>query len=171
MCSGGLDLNPQYLPCGYGGLLFGLLTFKTVLLAIGAAAVLYYGWPIIEKILLVLPIPDPKSIKEKFTGMLQSSTNVIRGKGNNNTASGYSGIGKPVESLSEEDDEEDNLGGSTLNGSGSSNGTHTKKGLNYDSDEDKEDNELITLDKDTVSRDRTNTAADKIPKLSKPQTQ
>jgi len=29
------------------------------------AAILYYGWPVIEAILIVLPMPDPAEIKEK----------------------------------------------------------------------------------------------------------
>jgi len=42
-------------------------------------------------------------------------------------------------------------------------------GLNYDSDEDKDgSNELISLDNVGSSRDRTGTAAEKVPKLRKP---
>jgi len=26
---------------------------------------IYYGWPILETILIALPLPDPKNIKEK----------------------------------------------------------------------------------------------------------
>jgi len=29
-----------------------------------SCAVLYYGWPVIEAILIMLPIPDPKVVKE-----------------------------------------------------------------------------------------------------------
>ncbi len=66
-------MNPHVFTCGYSGLIFGLLSFKTVLLAIGAIVTLYYGWPMIEKLLLILPIPDPKSIKDKIMGMAKSS--------------------------------------------------------------------------------------------------
>lgn len=43
-----------------------------------------------------------------------------------------------------------------------------EKGSNlaYDSDEDKESNELMNMDNGV--RDRTNTAADRVPKLNKP---
>lgn len=37
-----------------------IVSFKTFALIILGIACLYYGWPIIEAILLVLPIPDPK---------------------------------------------------------------------------------------------------------------
>ena len=60
----------------------------------------------------------------------------------------------------EEDDEEDDK---PMNGNRNKKSGH-HNGLNFDSDEDKEGNELITLDNDT-NRDRTGTAADKIPKL------
>jgi len=30
-----------------------------------SCGVLYYGWPVIEAILIMLPIPDPKNVKEK----------------------------------------------------------------------------------------------------------
>lgn len=62
----------------------------------------------------------------------------------------YEGIGRASESLEEDDDDED-LGGQPLNStthSTTNNGKKGSHGLNFDSDEDKEDNELITLDKD-----------------------
>jgi hypothetical protein len=34
------------------------------------AAVIYFGWPIIEAILITLPIPDPKHVKEMVLGWL-----------------------------------------------------------------------------------------------------
>jgi hypothetical protein len=58
------------MPCGYGGLLYGLLNLKGIMITLGVIAALYYGWPLIEKILLILPIPDPKSIKDKIIGMV-----------------------------------------------------------------------------------------------------
>jgi hypothetical protein len=42
-----------------------IISFKTVAIAIIGFACLYYGWPIIEAILLVLPIPDPKESLNK----------------------------------------------------------------------------------------------------------
>jgi hypothetical protein len=37
-----------------------IVSFKTVAIALIGFACLYFGWPIIEAILLLLPIPDPK---------------------------------------------------------------------------------------------------------------
>jgi len=47
-----------------------------------------------------------------------------------------------------------------------------KSNLNFDSDEGGDGSELITLDSnETTTRDRTSTAADKIPKLQRPSNQ
>jgi len=74
--------------------------------------------------------------------------------------------------LQEDDDEEDGAR-RPMNGRKSSkkNGhAHANNDLSFnDSDEDKEGSELITLDESSNgSRDRTNTAAEKVPKLKKP---
>lgn len=81
MCNGGLDLQPRVMTCGYTGLLFGIASWKNVILLLVVAAILYYGWPLVEAIIVKLPIPDPKDMKEKFSGVIQSIKN--RGKGSN----------------------------------------------------------------------------------------
>lgn len=40
--------------------------------------VLYYGWPVIEAILILLPIPDPKVIKETTTSVFSRAVEGIR---------------------------------------------------------------------------------------------
>jgi len=35
-------------------------------------AVLYFGWPIIEAVIIMLPIPDPAGAKEKALGVVSS---------------------------------------------------------------------------------------------------
>jgi hypothetical protein len=42
------------------------MSFKTFFIFLITALALYYGWPIVEKVLLSLPIPDPKDVKEKI---------------------------------------------------------------------------------------------------------
>jgi hypothetical protein len=46
-----------------------------MLFVIIAVAILYFGWPIIEKILIALPIPDPKDVKEKFFKLFSRGNN------------------------------------------------------------------------------------------------
>ncbi len=158
MCQGGLDLRPTIISCGYGRFIFGIISFKTTLLLFGAFGILYYMWPFVEKVLLVLPIPDPSTIKEKFSSFVASTTSAMSKK---NPKHDYEkGFDRAPESLEEEDDEDD-VGKPMNNGKGS------KSGLNFDSDEDRDGSELISLDNDG-NRDRTGTAANSIPKLQKP---
>lgn len=41
-------------------------------------ACLYYGWPIIEAVILVLPIPDPKDSIEKAKALAGSATDFVK---------------------------------------------------------------------------------------------
>jgi len=49
--------------------LANMLSLRSLATAAIACAVLYYGWPIIEAIILVLPIPDPKGLIEQIQGV------------------------------------------------------------------------------------------------------
>ena len=64
-CVGGLDLNPISYSCSAVG---GFFTFKTLLTLAVVGLALYFGWPIIEAVLIILPIPDPKDVIEKVKG-------------------------------------------------------------------------------------------------------
>ena len=122
------------------------------MMILGAA--LYFGWNYVEAVLIALPIPDPKDIKEKITKMINRDG--ATGKKHQD----YSQKFDAPESLGD-DDEEDDVGKPINLNSGNG-------GLNYDSDEDKDpSNELISLGGDN-SRDRSNTAANSVPKLKKP---
>jgi hypothetical protein len=68
-CIAGLDLNPVVYSCSYSGMILGFLSFKTFLSLVIMGAIFYFGWPFIEALLIVLPIPDPKEIKDKFMGL------------------------------------------------------------------------------------------------------
>jgi hypothetical protein len=156
------------MTCGYGGLVFGVVSIKNLIIGLIVVAVLYYGWPIFEAILIKLPIPDPKDMKDKFSSALTSIKE--RGKGKTPDKKQYSqGFEQRPESLNDEEDEEEApFGNHGKKGGHSGHGHGNTSGLNYDSDEDKNhDSELIDLDGGSSSRDRTNTAAEKIPKLQK----
>ena len=66
MCTGGLDLNPHVFACGYSGLIFGLFSFKSTLLVIAIIAIVYYGWPLIDKTVKTLSFPSLQTVKDKF---------------------------------------------------------------------------------------------------------
>ena len=160
MCVGGVDLNPIVYSCSYSGMIFGVLSVKNLLYILVVGGLLYFGWPYFEAVLIALPIPDPKELKEKFSGMFSKGKGASANKKPANAkAAGYTErFDQAPESLEEDDDDEDVGKPMNLNKGGN---------FNYDSDEDKDGgNELISLD--SSSRDRTNTAAEKIPNLQKP---
>lgn len=59
---GGLDLNPLVYTCSP----VSMFSLRTILYFIIIGAILYFGWPLAEAIMIALPIPDPKDIKEKL---------------------------------------------------------------------------------------------------------
>ena len=65
-CIGGLDLSPTSYSCRTG-----FVSFKGVLYFVILALALYFGWPLIEALILVLPIPDPKDIVEKVKSLFR----------------------------------------------------------------------------------------------------
>ncbi len=66
-CTGGLDLNPIVYSCSGLG---GLFTLRNVLILAIVVIMLYFGWPIIEAILIMLPLPDPKELKQKISSFV-----------------------------------------------------------------------------------------------------
>ena len=78
-CYGGVQLDPHRSPCtGLGWILY-ILNFKTILGLALTVAILYYGWPIIEAIILVLPIPDPKDTVESLKYYLTQGPQLVFG--------------------------------------------------------------------------------------------
>lgn len=59
---GGLDLNPLVYTCSP----VSMFSLRTILYFIIIGAILYFGWPLVEAIMIALPMPDPKDIKEKI---------------------------------------------------------------------------------------------------------
>jgi hypothetical protein len=64
-CMGGLDLNPTVYTCSP----VSMFSIRTLGYLIIIGAILYFGWPFIEALIIALPIPDPKDIKDKVKGM------------------------------------------------------------------------------------------------------
>jgi hypothetical protein len=72
-CYGGTELEPYRRACTSFGWLGSLISFKTIATIALVCACFYYGWPIIEAIILVLPIPDPKDQIEKVKSVAGSA--------------------------------------------------------------------------------------------------
>jgi len=52
-------------------------------------AVCYYGWPIIEAVLLLLPIPDPSDLKDKAKSYGNKAMEMVSGGSKNADMVGY----------------------------------------------------------------------------------
>lgn len=108
MCVGGLDLNPIVYSCSYKGLILGFLSVKNLLYLLIVGGIFFFGWPYIEALLIFLPIPDPKNIKEKITGVFSGMKSQATQKRPNVKSAGYTErFDQAPESLEEDDDDED----------------------------------------------------------------
>ena len=129
-------------------------SLKNILIVCIAGLAIYFGWPVVEAIVIFLPLPDPKDVLEKFKRFTSRAPAPSHKKSPNGAA--YSGnFGEAPETLGDSDDEKPPK-------------VKKRKGLSYgdSEDEEKDSSELITLD---GTRDRTHSAADNVPKLAKPE--
>ena len=171
-CYWGLDLNPETSSCSLVGGFFTLRTFL-YLAIVGLAC--YYGWPVIEALIIVLPIPDPKEIWAKvkgfLTGSMQSLSQTTRSASIAKKGPYARDFNQAPDTLGESDEEDDIGKVPKLQGGHRKEAGKKSSGLSYgDSDdnenEEKDQTQLITLDGTTVGlRDRTQSAAENIPKL------
>jgi len=86
-CVGGIDLEPYRYHCSGAGRIFNWLSFRNILILSAIGAIVYYGWPMIEAVLLLLPIPDPKDAKEKMSQFGKSAMEMVQGSGKDNSGS------------------------------------------------------------------------------------
>lgn len=85
-CHNGVQYDQTRHPCGAFSSMhekFGKVNISKVVLGVLIVAAVYYGWPIIEAIFIILPIPDPSGTFNKLTGFLggicESIMNAIPG--------------------------------------------------------------------------------------------
>jgi len=169
-CWGGVDLNPDTYSCSVVG---GFFTWRTLVYFMIVAVAGYYGWPLIEALVILLPIPDPKEVIEKVkrgvSGGIAAVSKRAQGAGGQ-AAAAASGAkkGQYAKDFNQapdtlgESDEEDDIG--KIPNLKPRSGAAAKKssGLSYGDSEDEEERDstqLITLDGATppsiISRDRT----------------
>lgn len=99
------------------------------------AVVCYYGWPIIQTIIILSPIPDPQDVKNRTSNMFKSikekfSGNKEGARPNSDTYQSNFDKAPDVAGDGSDDDDEEDVGRDFLK----------KKDLNYDSDEKDEFN-------------------------------
>lgn len=145
---------------------------KSIGLIVLIVIALYYGWPVIESILLMLPIPDPKEQIEKVKNLASGATGMIGGLIPQRSASAeapghQSNLDSAPEAYLEGDDSDEEIAKPA-----------NAKPLSYDSDE-KNDEELIGISTGDNSSSQANELIDlgssnepvvakKIPKLAGP---
>ena len=132
------------------------------------SGVLYYGWPVIEAILIMLPIPDPKDIKEKTMYYSMATWHKLKSLFNKG-ASSFQGDNSQLgyqkdfetsvpDAFLQNDDEEDEENDIEDVGK-----RPFEETLNYDSDEkDSDGNKMINLEELPKPEKK------KVPKIKKP---
>ena len=92
-------------------------------------AICYYGWPIIEAVLVLLPIPDPSELKNKAKEYSGKAMEMVGAGKKNDDSIGYQqqfGMPGTLQDDSGDDDDEEDIGKEA---------TKHQKALDYDSDE------------------------------------
>lgn len=162
MCEGGIDLSPARYHCSSGGWIASWFTFRGIFMLAVIGALCYYGWPVIEAVLLLLPVPDPADMKDKakeYSGKAMDYVKSLGGEGNA-PAPGYQqefGVPGSLQDEDSGDDDNEDIG---------KDASLQNNALDYDSDEkddaaDGAQQELISLDGGANKRK-------KVPKLKKP---
>lgn len=130
------------------------------------AALCYYGWPVIEAVLLLLPVPDPSDMKDKVKGWFGQTVDFVKSipamvSGDNGRAPvpGYQTEFASQGSLQDDDDDdEEDIG---------KNRSTSQNALDYDSDE--KDDEAAEANQELISLDGgASNKRKKVPKLKKP---
>jgi hypothetical protein len=137
MCYGGVQLEPVKKACTSMAWLTSIVSSKSILICAILGAAMYYGWPIIEAVILVLPIPDPKESLDRVKaaagqaqGMVQGamSSNIGGIGGGSAAPAGYSNdMDRQPEAFMDDDNSDDDIG------------KPMNSGLAYDSDEKDEE--------------------------------
>ena len=116
ICTGGVQLSPIRYDCSMSGKLVKYLSFSGILTLCIILAICYFGWPIIEGIIILLPLPDPKILKQQLGSLLIKFKAILASipalfKSGNAQSGAPAGYRQDFElapgSLAEEDDEED----------------------------------------------------------------
>mmetsp|Transcript_29704 Transcript_29704/g.45285 ORF Transcript_29704/g.45285 Transcript_29704/m.45285 type:complete len:857 (-) Transcript_29704:59-2629(-) len=174
-CYGGLKLDPKRKACNSFTWFTSLLSSKTFLTLGLLGGILYYGWPIIEAIILILPIPDPKDQIEKVKGMAGAATGFVssqmqtqpRGPQGISRAEYSSNLESAPDAYIEGDDSDDELGGRDDEDPKS-------RDFDYDSDEKNDEEKLVDFSAEEPTSELIELssgkpkAAKNIPKLSGP---
>ena len=138
ICTGGVDLNPYRYQCTAKGWIKSWFTFRGIFMLAIIGAICYYGWPIIEAVLLLLPIPDPSDLKDKAKSYGNKAMEMVSGGSKNADMVGYQqqfGMPATMQDDSGSDNDEEDIGKDP---------SQQQKALDYDSDEKDESGDAAT---------------------------
>ena len=108
ICTGGIDLAPYRYQCSSSGRFLQLFSFRNILIIAAISAICYYGWPMIEAILLMLPIPDPSDAQEKINQFSNQAMSMVKGNSNKDKQLGEYRSNFDAPKGSDDEDEDDN---------------------------------------------------------------
>lgn len=113
-CEGGIDLAPYRYQCSGSGYIASFFSFRSLFMLAVIGALCYYGWPIIEAVLLLLPIPEPAEIGDKAKTMFGQGVEfaknlpaMVKGESDRAPTPGYTQQFATPGSLQDEDDSGD----------------------------------------------------------------
>lgn len=78
-CQGGLQMDPVKRYCSKYGQATNFIQPKQLLMGAILIAAMYYGWPLIEAIILILPIPDPKGSVDAIKNVGNTGIDIVSG--------------------------------------------------------------------------------------------
>lgn len=111
VCEGGIDLSPYRYSCSTTGWIASFFSFRSLFMLGVIGALCYYGWPVIEAVLLLMPIPDPRDMKEKAKEYGTQAVDYLKGltgKGERSAPRpGYDQAFNAPGSLQDDDDDDD----------------------------------------------------------------
>lgn len=88
-----MQLDPTRKACSSYALLTSFINLKAIGLIGVIVIAAYYGWPIVEAIILILPLPDPKESLESIYSFFGSITGFFSGLLGGSSSNGSSGAG------------------------------------------------------------------------------
>lgn len=79
MCYGGVKLDPVKKPCNTFAFFSSVFSSTTLVVVLALGGLAYYGWPIIEALIIVLPIPDPKETVNTIKDYAAAAGGLVQG--------------------------------------------------------------------------------------------
>jgi len=80
-------MDPIKKACSSRAWISSIISSNNLFYVLAIGALLYYGWPVIEAIYIVLPLPDPGRSLDKVKSFGRQATGMVTGAMSSNTRS------------------------------------------------------------------------------------